>query len=69
MFILIILLILLLIFLIKKKNSLVSLRGLQNPSSSLTVDTSQSYSKYDDFLKKHNVKNVVDLLEPQEVCE
>ncbi|CAH1441523.1 unnamed protein product [Lactuca virosa] len=48
-------------------DSLVGLRGLQNPSSSLTVDTSQSYSEYDDFLINHNVKNVVDLLEPQEV--
>ncbi|CAH1421828.1 unnamed protein product [Lactuca virosa] len=48
-------------------DSLVGLRGLQNPSSSLTVDTSQSYSEYDDFLINHKVKNVVDLLEPQEV--
>ncbi|CAH1430825.1 unnamed protein product [Lactuca virosa] len=45
---------------------LVGLLGLQNPSSSLTVDSSQSYSEYDDFLNNHNVKNVVDLLEPQE---
>nr|KAJ0225518.1 hypothetical protein LSAT_V11C100006490 [Lactuca sativa] len=41
--------------------------GLQNPYSSLTVDTSQSYdSEYDEFLINHKVKNVVDLLEPQE---
>ncbi|CAH1430826.1 unnamed protein product [Lactuca virosa] len=45
---------------------LVGLRGLQNSSSSLTVDSSQSYSEYDDFLNNHNVKNVVDLPEPQE---
>ncbi|CAH1439265.1 unnamed protein product [Lactuca virosa] len=43
------------------------LRGLQNPSSSLIVDTSQSYSEYDDFLIKHNFKNVVDFHEPREV--
>ncbi|CAI9298575.1 unnamed protein product [Lactuca saligna] len=48
-------------------DNLVGLRGLQNPSSSLTVDTSQSYSEYDEFLEKHNVKKVVDLLEPEEV--
>nr|KAJ0214723.1 hypothetical protein LSAT_V11C400219450 [Lactuca sativa] len=47
-------------------DSLVGLRGLQNPSS-LTLDSSQSYSEYDDFLNNHNVKNVVNLLEPQEV--
>nr|KAJ0200689.1 hypothetical protein LSAT_V11C600327640 [Lactuca sativa] len=31
------------------------------------TDSSQSCNEYDDFLTNHNVKNVVDLLEPQEV--
>nr|KAJ0210409.1 hypothetical protein LSAT_V11C400203430 [Lactuca sativa] len=31
------------------------------------TDSSQSYNEYDDFLNNNNVKNVVDLLEPQEV--
>ncbi|CAH1421568.1 unnamed protein product [Lactuca virosa] len=48
-------------------DSLVGLRGIQNPSSSLTFDSSQSYNEYEDFLNNHKVKNVVDLLEPQEV--
>ncbi|CAH1423090.1 unnamed protein product [Lactuca virosa] len=48
-------------------DSLVGLRGIQNPSSSLTVDSSQSYSESDDFLNNYEVKNVVDLIEPQEV--
>ncbi|CAH1414277.1 unnamed protein product [Lactuca virosa] len=46
---------------------LVGLRRIQNPSSSLTFDSSQSYNEYEDFLNNHKVKNVVDLLEPQEV--
>ncbi|CAI9285417.1 unnamed protein product [Lactuca saligna] len=43
------------------------LRGLQNPSTSLTVESSKSYSESDDFLNNYKVKNVVDLIEPQEV--
>ncbi|CAI9278795.1 unnamed protein product [Lactuca saligna] len=41
--------------------------GLQNPSASLTVESSKSYSEFDDFLNNYKVKNVVDLIEPQEV--
>ncbi|CAI9272032.1 unnamed protein product [Lactuca saligna] len=48
-------------------DSLVGLRGLQNPSASLTVESSKSYSEFDDFLNNYKVKNVVDLIEPQEV--
>ncbi|KAL7583089.1 hypothetical protein Lser_V15G43876 [Lactuca serriola] len=48
-------------------SNLVGLRGLQNSSSSLIVDSSQSYLEYDDFLNNHKVKNVVDLIEPQDV--
>ena len=48
---------------------MVGLRGLQNPSASLTVESSKSYSESDDFLNNYKVKNVVDLIEPQEVCE
>ncbi|CAI9281289.1 unnamed protein product [Lactuca saligna] len=48
-------------------DSLVGLRRIQNPSSSLTFDSSQSYNEYEDFLNNHKVKNIVDLLEPQEV--
>ncbi|CAI9304066.1 unnamed protein product [Lactuca saligna] len=50
-------------------DSLVGLRGLQNPSSSLTVESSKSYSESDDFLNNYKVKNVVDLIEPQEKVE
>ncbi|CAI9273787.1 unnamed protein product [Lactuca saligna] len=48
-------------------DSLVGLRGLQNPSASLTVESSKSYSESDDFLNNYKVKNVFDLIEPQEV--
>nr|KAJ0217457.1 hypothetical protein LSAT_V11C300151780 [Lactuca sativa] len=48
-------------------DSLVGLRGLQNPSASLTVESSKSYSESDDFLNNYKVKNVVDLIEPQVV--